>query len=217
MICRKRKLVFIHIPKAGGSSIEDMLWPRPRATADLWGGFVRPGFNKYQSGGLQHLTAQQIRQEVGDAVFDSCFVFAVVRDPINRLVSQFNYLNRRQDLRDLLGLDQARDFSTYLERIQEFEHVQWKRQIDFVVSENGEMLPEIYHLERLKDDFGRLAVKLGLPRDAPLVHANASVPSSIPEGWVTIRPDELTQEHRTTIYRVYRDDFEQFGYETSVP
>ena len=80
MISHDRRCIFIHIPKTGGTSIEDAIWPKPRREEDLWMGFVAPGRNKYQPGGLQHLLARQVRLEVGADVFARYFKFAIIRN-----------------------------------------------------------------------------------------------------------------------------------------
>ena len=62
MLSHKYKCIFVHIPKCGGSSIENILWPdkEDRKESNLWMGFISKYHNKYQTGGLQHLQARQI-------------------------------------------------------------------------------------------------------------------------------------------------------------
>ena len=135
MIFHEYKAIFIHIPKAGGSSIENFLWPniQSRGIDSLWMGFVKPHYNKYQTGGLQHLLAKQVQAEVGDTVFSSYYKFSISRNPWDKAVSQFCFMQRRKDLRDFVGMDERDTFEKYLELIQKKEHVQWKNQLDFIL------------------------------------------------------------------------------------
>jgi hypothetical protein len=134
MICEK-KCIFVHIPKTGGTSIEDSIWGpdwSQRTEEQLWMGVVRPGFNKYQSAGLQHLLASQIRQEAGTTTFAECFSFAFVRNPWDKVVSQFHYLGTRPVLRKYMGLGRWGSFASYVRiladhhdrHVQSFE--QWR-------------------------------------------------------------------------------------------
>jgi hypothetical protein len=215
MICRSRKLIFIHIPKTGGSSIEDMLWPEPRAESDLWKGIVTPGHNKYQSGGLQHLTAQLIRHDVGEDMFAACYRFALVRDPVDRLVSQFNYLNHGRLAHRLLGLGPERCFDDYLDAISVKEHVQWKPQVDFLLDDDGTQLAEIYKLEDMAYNFDVLAAKIGIVTNE-MLHVNVTVPPIPPDHWVTLHRRDLNNDQLRRIQMQYCADFELLDYPTPV-
>jgi hypothetical protein len=125
MISHKHHCIFVHIPKTGGSSIEDVIWPGERTEADLWMGFISRYSNKYQTGGLQHLLARQIREEVGAEVFDSYFKFTFVRNPWDKAVSQFASMRDRADLRELIGMASDASLSEYLQLTERHGHVQW--------------------------------------------------------------------------------------------
>lgn len=132
--------IFVHIPRTGGNSIETILWPGERTEEDLWMGFVNKYENKYQTGGLQHLFARHIREEVGAGIFDRYFKFSMVRNPWDKAVSQYSYMKRRPDLREYIGLSEGDCFKKYLERIGQKKHVQWESQYKFITDEHGELM-----------------------------------------------------------------------------
>ena len=166
MISYEKRCIFIHIPKTGGTSIEDIIWgpDRESRTAEqLWKTLVRPGFNKYQSGGLQHLLASQVRQEVGTDSFDACFKFSFVRNTWDRAVSQYVYMKQRRDLRRLIGMGRFTSFKGYLSRLHRATHVQWMEQWRFILDDNGEQLVDVVgrfeHFERdVRLILGRLEI-----------------------------------------------------------
>src|SRR3989337_2290464 len=104
MISHRHHCIFVHIPRCGGTSLEDVIWPEPRDEASLWMGFPSKYKNKYQTGGLQHFFATHICREVGDDMFKSYFKFSVIRNPWDRTVSQFSYMSQRLDLREYIGM-----------------------------------------------------------------------------------------------------------------
>src|SRR5690348_14228159 len=134
MISHHHKCIFIHIPRSGGTSIENLIWPAQRTSAELWMGFIDRYHNRYQTGGLQHLFAQHIEREIGPDTFHSYFKFAFVRNPFDRAVSQFHYMARRPDLREFIGMEPSDSFDKYLHLIQQKKHVQWEQQHKFLLN-----------------------------------------------------------------------------------
>jgi hypothetical protein len=175
MISHTHRCILVHIPKTGGSSVEDIIWPGERSPSDLWMGFVAPHQNKYQTGGLQHLTARHIRTEVGDDIFHSYFKFTIVRNPWDKAVSQFSYIAERPDLRDFIGLKAGDDFTTYLRAIGRKQHVQWTPQLDFILDVDGTPLVEaVIRFENLARDLPPLIKQLGVQVPSALPRTNAS-------------------------------------------
>jgi hypothetical protein len=74
MIDHARKLIFVHIARTGGTSIEEALMGR-----DWWK--IDPD--------SKHLSASQTRQLYGDDVWQRYTKFSVVRNPWDRLVSMW--------------------------------------------------------------------------------------------------------------------------------
>ena len=183
MISYDLRCIFIHIPKCGGTSIENVIWPHPEdlTEANLWMGFTSKYRNKYQTGGLQHLLASQVRSEVGLDIFNSFYKFTVVRNPWDRIVSQFAYMQTRPDLMDFIGMHPETEFKTYLGLIQKKQHVQWMPQTDFILDQDGTLLVDkIGHLESIEKDFSEIFDILGACRERDKIfHANRSQRKSI--------------------------------------
>lgn len=128
-------------------------------------GAIRPGFNKYQSGGLQHLLASQIREEVGAATFNNYFKFSFVRNPWDKVVSQFHYIKTRPMLLEYMGLNRWTSFRRYVETIcgKHQLHVQSYEQWRFVYDTSAESLVDfIGRFETLERDFQKVAERIGL-------------------------------------------------------
>jgi chondroitin 4-sulfotransferase 11 len=205
MISHKYKCIFVHIPKCGGTSIEDVLWPGPRSVQDLWKGQI-DDVNKYQTGGMQHLFARHIREEVGEEVFRSYFKFALVRNPWDKVMSQFVRTKyRRGDLRKKLGVRKSVDLAAYLNAIRKVTNVQWEAQHKFLEDENGDLIVDhIGRFEQIDKEFDFICETIGLPK-VPLPHMKKSERSHY--------RDYYDAETRQAAAEIYSEDIEKFGYE----
>ena len=91
---RQNNLVFLHIPKTAGSSIEQALGlfgPWQTENLDTGFGFIRSRdllARNLSSNFLQHLTLAEL-DGLFPAVMWNAKVFTVVRDPWQRLLSSF--------------------------------------------------------------------------------------------------------------------------------
>ncbi|OGT80595.1 MAG: hypothetical protein A3H91_16935 [Gammaproteobacteria bacterium RIFCSPLOWO2_02_FULL_61_13] len=204
MISHEKKCIFIHIPKCGGGSVENLIWGWPRRTSDLWMGFVSEYHNKYQTGGLQHLLGTQIRQEFGNEIFSAYFKFAIVRNPWDRLYSQYHYMKQRRDLREFIGMNEQDDFKRYLELIQRRNHVQWEHQCRFICDENGEFLVDFLgRFENFDNDVGVILNRLGMePRELPRVNRTEHGPYY----------EAYDAEDIDLVGSLYRDDIRLLAY-----
>lgn len=207
MISHKYECIFVHIPKCGGSSVESVLWPGERTEADLWMGFTSKYGNQYQSGGLQHLFAINIAKAVGEVIYERYYKFSFIRNPWDRVVSQYSYMKERDDLREYIGMSEKCSFKKYLDLIARKEHVQWAPQYKFVTDENGELIVDfIGRLEAIEHDFSVVANRVGLER-YELPHINKSVRHAM-----TGYYDEETIE---MVRHYYARDIDLFKYEYS--
>ena len=203
MISHLYKCIFVHIPKCGGTSIENVIWPEPRNTSDLWMGFVSKFRNKYQTGGLQHLLATQIREEVGEKVYSDYYKFTIVRNPWDKAVSQFFYMRQRPDLREYIGMKEDDTFMRYLELTNSKLHVQWEKQHKFFQDENGKIIVNfIGRLENFKADSAHILDRLGIQAEIP--HVNATRHKHYSEYYNT--------ETREMVAEMYKDDIRILWY-----
>jgi hypothetical protein len=168
-------------------------------------GFVEPMRNRYQTGGLQHLLARQIRSEVGVPMFASYFKFSIVRNPWDKVISQWHFMQRRPDLRAYIGLDDGAPLAEYLERTSKIEHVQWIPQVSFVQDANGnELVDFIGRFETLEADAQHIFARIGV--SCPLLpRRNAS--ERISEYRCYFNVDTCS-----AVARIYAADIERFGY-----
>ena len=208
MISYELKCIFIHIPKCGGSSIEKTLWPRSedRNEANLYWGFISKYHNKYQTGGLQHLLASQVRQEVGAKIFEEFYKFTFIRNPWDRIISQFAYMQQRPDLMEYIGMNIDTEFKSYLGLIQQKEHVQWMPQYKFILDGEGTLLvDQIGRLESFETDFSSILAALKLDQSEEAAHLNRSNRKSLNEYYSDREAVEMVAD-------IYAKDIELFGY-----
>jgi hypothetical protein len=204
VISHTHRCIFVHIPKTGGTSVENLIWPQPRTVDDLWMGFVDKYHNKYQTGGLQHLLAAQIRSEVGDEVFSAYYKFAFVRNPWDRAVSQFASMSGREDLRDFIGMKKSDSFKKYLSLIGRRRHVQWEPQFNFLHDSTGKLLVDyVGRFEAFQESVFHVLGAIGLQAKA-IPHTQKSERGP----YAAYYEDESSE----IIAAMYKDDIAAFDY-----
>ena len=96
MISHKHRVIFIHIPKCGGTSVETIFLDDLKISFLERASLVMfPNSNpKIGPKRLSHLTANEMIDNhfISKKLFDEYFKFSVVRDPYNRAFSCYNHL-----------------------------------------------------------------------------------------------------------------------------
>jgi len=161
MIDHKEKIIFVHIPKNAGKSIEDMLW----------------GY----SAGNPHWKDMRIVNELTKGKYKRYWSFAVVRNPLDRLVSIYSYYAENQGngsendkvigavMRDLgfRGfIDTLFDgYGYFLDRLPSFRqdlYPHLKPQYQYVINSNGvKIVDYIGRYEKLSDLVDEISRHLG--------------------------------------------------------
>lgn len=211
MICHQYRCLFVHVPKTAGMSVEQFFLARlglswARRAPLLLGGNDDPARGPPR---LEHMRAAEYLRHgyVSRQQFDAYFKFAFVRNPWDRLVSEYKYR----------GYPVKIDFKTYL--FKHFPSPGWTDlhthvvpQYDFLHDESGRLLVDLVgRYENLQEDFDRVCARLGIPA-APLPRVNRSLearwPDSVRELRKRVRRAVWSHEKRHTFphYTHYYDD-----------
>lgn len=200
MICKKRKLIFIHIPKTGGTSVDFFF-----------------------KGSMQnHSCLKDYENYLSTEVMEQYFKFTTVRNPFDLLVSSYNMVVKRIQQKHLHTLKQfghsVFSFEEYLkDKIQNyivgtepfistnFSHSMFNQnQIDWIKNSQGRInIDYIMKFENLQQDFDIVCDKIGAPRNK-LKHINKINHKHYSEYY-----DDKT---RKIVAERYAKDIEHFGY-----
>ena len=212
---RRRRLVFLHIPKTAGTSIEhalDLHGPWDQENLATGFGLIQSRdllARQLSSNFLQHLTLAELELLVPELLAEAQ-LFTVVRDPWQRLLSSFrqpdpdlaNYYRFRTH-RELNELNLA----DYIDVARWLPHPHLRPQLDFLTpagSSEADPRVRIFHQERLQELEPWLSNQCGeavqLPHHNP---ARRSLPE-LPAGELR----ELEQQVRW----LYAADGHAFGY-----
>ena len=191
----KPKVIFIHIPKNAGSSIERAL------------------FNT--EGAVSHMTALNRANEDID-LFNKSFKFAIVRNPYDRFVSAYEYLKQggrnNHDLEwSKQNIQHFQSFNEFVLALKDIEYrkkitswIHFKEQAGFVCDEKNKVLVDyIGKYETLEKDFSHVCKEIGV--SASLTHENKTPKRSDYKQY-------YTDESKAIVLDIYRRDFEVFGY-----
>lgn len=190
-----KNILFMHIPKAGGTSIEQWLgghgqrlFHLPRKRDDL------PCVP-------QHFHAELIESLFGSRFFD--YSFAVVRNPYWRLLSEYNFRMSHRPRRERIFPVPSFDrwLCKVLRRYRSNPYIysnHIRPQVDFMV-EGVEAFSLETDLPKLRHTLAALC-QVDAPSEIPVT--NRSI----------IRETRISETAARLVYEFYREDFERFGY-----
>lgn len=162
-ICHERQFIFFHIPRCGGTSLEVSLDLMSR---DKLHGVCAVG-QKILT--LQHLPAPDLLAFglVDDDIIRTYFKFTVIRDPFERMASDYVW-QKRHDRHHEFGNLGFTEYLTVAERIvredrfyEKVHYDHFRPMVDYCVH-NGEMLvDEVLTLEHIGRGLSKLEDRLG--------------------------------------------------------
>lgn len=231
MLCHAYRCVFIHVPKTAGISIEHVFLDLMGLTWETRAPLLLRHNDDPAKGPprLAHLKATEYVScgHMTQAEFDAYFKFSFVRNPWDRIVSEYKYR----------GYPAWLDFKTYLFRhlprpgfTDTYCHI--VPQCDFLFDAAGTPAADfVGRYESLQADFDTVCARLGIP-ERPLPHANRSLEGQPPIRTLNDVKKRLRRllwnlesrhvfphysqfyddESREYVAHLYRKDIEAFGY-----
>jgi chondroitin 4-sulfotransferase 11 len=180
-ISHKRRCVFVHIPKTGGTSIEHALKMRGRHRREdrrrLMGPILTDELRArgFQSNFLQHLTAREILRLHAPGALAGYMKFSVVRNPWDRMVSVYH----RQD-RDMVEQSRAQGvaleglgFDDFVEASMGVRHAHLRPQHEYLTGAAGGLAVDfVGRFETLGESFQEVCRLLGVRARLPVKYAS---------------------------------------------
>ena len=206
-----RKFIFVHIPKTGGTSVSLALEQRAMADDILIGdtpkAVKRRGRVKKLRGDRRLWKHSRLADVDGlDAVGNpgDYFVFTLVRNPWDRMVSYYHWLQVQSFDHRAVVLAKEFGFSDFLNHPETQAMLRAERYSDYVRLRSGAEVSALYvRLEELATDIKPLEDHLGFTLDIP--HVNRSKRNADWQGYYSAEDAEL-------VGRAYAEDIEKFGY-----
>jgi len=225
-ISHKHKILFIHVPKCAGTTVEQILdmstvknlFATSCPTKEIeciysFENFSEIEKKRCQLKNPQHYTYKELKKILPPDVINTYYKFAIVRNPYTRLASAYMFAKIKQSLMKKRFSDRFPSFSEFVNtqlyvdyetRLYDYDgHLE--TQTSFLESENGSFneLNRIFKFEQdLPECLSMLKAKTRINFD---VHSRKSTyDKPIQELY-----DFNTQE---IVYNFYKDDFINFGY-----
>lgn len=196
-----KTVLFVHIPKAGGTFIEALF---KRSGYEIE--FLAHGKNRGYLNTVMHISPQHLHLDVLKTVFDFPkfdFIFTVVRNPIDRFTSEFKMRNKQggvsiNDWAELALNSHAKNpasFDNHIRPQSDFvdDSVRWYK-LEEKLDENW--------AKSVNEQFG-----LGLK-----THDLSPAHKGVKDEHIGKENLMLSEAMRKKLYDFYHQDFKKFGY-----
>jgi chondroitin 4-sulfotransferase 11 len=187
-ISEQYNCIFVHIPKCGGTSINNILDPAStKATCACKRGQV---MNNHE-----HASAIVIKN-TKSAIFDTFFKFAFVRNPYDKLISEYFWT----------GMHKTMSFDRFIDSLPVLMNggnSHYKEQYKFVCDQDNNLLiPNIYKYEDYENAINTVS---------DILHITTKITKYNTTKHETY-DKYFTPELYKTVNKLYEKDFQMFGY-----
>lgn len=207
IISPQRRYIFVHIPKTGGTSIALALEDRAAKDDILIGDTPKARRRKGRLKGLQtqgrlwkHSTLRDIAGLADPADF---LVFKLVRNPWDRLVSYYHWLQDQRFDHPEVALAQSVDFKTFLRSRQTQETLRRQPYGSYVTGVDGQDHCDLYARLEHPGDLTPLWEQLGFQLTIPVTNQ-----SDRKRDWRVYYDDETAE----IVKKIAGEDIARFGY-----
>lgn len=198
-------LIFVHIPKAAGSTVERFIKEQTGEPWDLWGKYHNDQRHRErypQSGSVKrinpdrfggtpqqtlyhHLVLEDMVSILGDDKAYRYHKLAIIRNPWDRLVSHYEYLRQTGGR----GGTEGRSFGEWFQTRSVTPQILPYIRVGSAVPEGTKLL----NFDRLSDEFGAFMKQLGLEWNGE-VHEKRSERSGYRQYYTDSMAEELARE-----------------------
>lgn len=179
ILSRGRRYLFVHIPKTGGTSMALALEQRAMADDILVGDTPKAVRRKGRLKGIETLGRLWKHSTLADGEglyardeLQELFVFTLVRNPWDRMVSYYHWLRAQSFAHPAVGLARALDFSAFLRHPTITKSFQGSPYARYLQDSTGQTYGHFIRLEHLETDLAPLEDHLGFQLKMP--HVNRS-------------------------------------------
>lgn len=181
IISHGRKYIFVHIPKTGGTALSLALEGRAMKDDILIGGTPKARQRRDRLKGVQtsgrmwkHSRLCDIYGLVTQAEVEMFFTFTLVRNPWDRMVSYYHWLQDQDFVHPAVALAKRLDFSGFINDAQTEAAMRAAPYGRYMQDQSGTERCDLFiRLEHLQDDIAPLEDHLGFSLgDIPVVNSS---------------------------------------------
>lgn len=216
MIDHKNKLIFIHIPKCAGSTIERIFGTYPFKWDEVdYDKLV--GWDKETNIHLQHATCQEIvdNNYIDKNIWDEYTKFTVIRNPWSRVISDYHFM-KKQWMNDKERINNA-PLKDYLNNDGRFKDVLTDKTsllyrgdhktslYDYLHIDDKLVVDHIIRFENLQSDFIEFCKKFN-------ININTKLKMTKPGHWGSNYKSFYDETNKNLVAEIYKKDIETFKY-----